>query len=30
VDAVSYNQVRGLPFKAAELADVLKGVITDA
>jgi len=25
VDAVGYNQVRGLPFKAAELA----GVITD-
>jgi 2-oxoglutarate ferredoxin oxidoreductase subunit alpha len=30
VDAISYNQVRGLPFKAAELSDVLKGVITDA
>jgi 2-oxoglutarate/2-oxoacid ferredoxin oxidoreductase subunit alpha len=30
VDAISYNQVRGLPFKATELADVLKGVITDA
>jgi 2-oxoglutarate/2-oxoacid ferredoxin oxidoreductase subunit alpha len=27
VDAISYNQVRGLPFQAAELADVLKGVI---
>src|SRR5262249_12336293 len=30
VDTIGYNQVRGLPFKAAELADVLKGVITDA
>jgi len=30
VDAIGYNRVRGLPFKAAELADVLKGVITDA
>jgi 2-oxoglutarate ferredoxin oxidoreductase subunit alpha len=27
VDAVSYNQVRGLPFKAAELAGVIKDVI---
>ena len=29
VDVIGYNRVRGLPFKAAELADVLKGVITD-
>jgi 2-oxoglutarate/2-oxoacid ferredoxin oxidoreductase subunit alpha len=29
VDVISYNQVRGLPFRAAELAEVLKGVITD-
>ena len=29
VDVISYNQVRGLPFRAAELADVFKGVITD-
>ena len=32
VDAVGYNQVRGLPFKAAELADVIKnlvGTVTD-
>jgi 2-oxoglutarate ferredoxin oxidoreductase subunit alpha len=29
VDVIAYNQVRGLPFRAAELADVLKGVITD-
>ncbi len=27
VDAIGYNQVRGLPFKAQELADVIKGVI---
>jgi 2-oxoglutarate/2-oxoacid ferredoxin oxidoreductase subunit alpha len=29
VDVIGYNRVRGLPFKAAELADILKGVITD-
>jgi len=29
VDIVGYNQVRGLPFRAAELADVLHGVITE-
>jgi 2-oxoglutarate ferredoxin oxidoreductase subunit alpha len=29
VDVISYNQVRGLPFRAAELAEVFKGVITD-
>jgi 2-oxoglutarate/2-oxoacid ferredoxin oxidoreductase subunit alpha len=29
VDVISYNQVRGLPFRAPELAEVLKGVITD-
>jgi 2-oxoglutarate ferredoxin oxidoreductase subunit alpha len=28
VDVHSYTQVRGLPFRAGELADVLKGVIT--
>nr|MDT0665422.1 2-oxoglutarate ferredoxin oxidoreductase subunit alpha [Micromonospora sp. DSM 115978] len=27
VDAIGYNQVRGLPFKAAELAGVLEDVI---
>ena len=27
VDATGYNQVRGMPFKAAELAGVLEGVI---
>lgn len=27
VDAQSYNQVRGLPFKAAQLADVLWAAI---
>jgi len=27
VDAISYNQVRGLPFKADELAGVIKGVV---
>ncbi|HVQ97141.1 MAG TPA: 2-oxoacid:acceptor oxidoreductase subunit alpha [Mycobacteriales bacterium] len=29
VDVISYNQVRGLPFRASELAEVLKGVIAD-
>jgi 2-oxoglutarate/2-oxoacid ferredoxin oxidoreductase subunit alpha len=29
VDVIGYNRVRGLPFKAAELAEILKGVITD-
>ena len=29
VDAVSYNQVRGLPFKAEELAGVITGVSED-
>jgi 2-oxoglutarate/2-oxoacid ferredoxin oxidoreductase subunit alpha len=28
VDVISYNQVRGLPFRASELAEVFKGVIT--
>jgi 2-oxoglutarate ferredoxin oxidoreductase subunit alpha len=28
VDAISYTQVRGMPFRAAELADMLQGVIT--
>ena len=27
VDAVGYNQVRGLPFKAEELAGAIKDVI---
>ncbi len=27
VDVISYNQVRGLPFRAAELADVIQDVI---
>ena len=27
VDAISVTQVRGLPFKAAELAEMLQGVI---
>jgi len=29
IDAVSYNKVRGLPFKAEELAGVLEEVITN-
>jgi len=29
VDVVSYTQVRGLPFKAAELASVIQGAATD-
>ena len=29
IDVIGYNQVRGLPFRAAELAEVFKGVITD-
>jgi 2-oxoglutarate ferredoxin oxidoreductase subunit alpha len=28
VDAISYTEVRGLPFRAAELADMLQGVIS--
>ena len=28
-DVVSYNRVRGLPFRAAELADVIQDVITN-
>ncbi|MDT4945555.1 MAG: 2-oxoglutarate/2-oxoacid ferredoxin oxidoreductase subunit alpha, partial [Pseudonocardiales bacterium] len=28
VDAISVTQVRGLPFKAEELAEMLQGVIT--
>jgi 2-oxoglutarate ferredoxin oxidoreductase subunit alpha len=27
VDAISYDRVRGLPFKAAELEEVIKSVI---
>ena len=27
VDAVGYNQVRGLPFKAAELAEAITGLV---
>jgi 2-oxoglutarate/2-oxoacid ferredoxin oxidoreductase subunit alpha len=30
VDVISYNRVRGLPFQAAELADVIKDVIASA
>jgi 2-oxoglutarate ferredoxin oxidoreductase subunit alpha len=30
VDVISYNRVRGLPFQAAELADVIKDVIESA
>jgi 2-oxoglutarate/2-oxoacid ferredoxin oxidoreductase subunit alpha len=30
VDVISYNRVRGLPFRAAELADVIKDVIEHA
>jgi 2-oxoglutarate ferredoxin oxidoreductase subunit alpha len=30
VDVISYNRVRGLPFRAAELADVIKDVIASA
>ena len=30
VDVISYNQVRGLPFRAAELAGVIEEVIGDA
>ena len=30
VDAISYDRVRGLPFKAAELADVIRDVIAGA
>jgi len=29
VDVIGYNRVRGLPFRASELAEVFKGVITD-
>ncbi len=28
VDAISYTQVRGMPFRAAELSDMLQGVIS--
>ena len=28
IDAISVTQVRGLPFKADELAEMLQGVIT--
>jgi 2-oxoglutarate ferredoxin oxidoreductase subunit alpha len=30
VDVISYNRVRGLPFRAAELAEVIQDVITNA
>ena len=30
VDVISYNRVRGLPFRAAELADVIEDVIASA
>jgi 2-oxoglutarate ferredoxin oxidoreductase subunit alpha len=29
VDAIGYNQVRGMPFKAEELATVITNVIED-
>ena len=29
VDVISYNRVRGLPFRAAELAGIIQDVITD-
>ena len=29
VDVISYNRVRGLPFRAAELADVIQDVISN-
>jgi 2-oxoglutarate ferredoxin oxidoreductase subunit alpha len=29
VDAISLTQVRGMPFRAADLADMLQGVLTD-
>ena len=29
VDAISVTQVRGMPFRAAELADMLQGLVTD-
>ena len=29
VDVISYTQVRGLPFKAAELASVIQEVASD-
>jgi 2-oxoglutarate ferredoxin oxidoreductase subunit alpha len=28
VDAVSFNQVRGLPFTAAELTDAIEGLLS--
>ena len=28
-DVISYNRVRGLPFRAAELADVIQDVIAN-
>ena len=30
VDAVGYNQVRGLPLKAAELAEAIGGLVAEA
>jgi len=30
VDVISYNRVRGLPFRAAELAGVIQEVIANA
>jgi 2-oxoglutarate ferredoxin oxidoreductase subunit alpha len=30
VDVISYNRVRGLPFRAAELAGVIQDVIANA
>ena len=30
IDTIGYNKVRGLPFRAQELAEVLEGVISNA
>jgi 2-oxoglutarate/2-oxoacid ferredoxin oxidoreductase subunit alpha len=30
VDAIGYNHVRGLPLKAAELAEAIAGLVADA
>jgi 2-oxoglutarate ferredoxin oxidoreductase subunit alpha len=27
VDAIGYNQVRGLPFRSTELADAMRGLL---
>ena len=30
VDAIGYNQVNGMPFKAAELAEAIGGLVAEA